>query len=303
MGPDAAGMPSGASGGQAPSGGSTSTPVAGETSAGAPVAEAGAPPVGAGGSADDGVIAIDQAAPTGIAVDAQNVYWASAGTILSCPLAGCGDDAPTVVIDNAGEARGIAVDASSVYWMSAPNASNVASIKTCPLSGCLAQPVVLGDVSSMRPNDVHVVGTQLFFTAWPTLGLCTTSDCSQSATLGATPVVSVDTDADYIYYARHGDRVITRCDRDDCANKIDLVTEQMAISVAVDATTLYFAKLAPLGFGIVNDPGIYKCPVAGCGNVAPEVVLAGATAYAIALSPTRLFYTDVAGERVVSIPK
>lgn len=306
---DTAGMPNSSLGGDAASGGVPSVPDAGEASGGVATGVAGAPAAAGGGGAagDDGIVASGQAAPKGLALDAKNVYWARSGegTIVSCPLTGCGGEEPTVVVENAPGVRGIAVDGMNVYWMSDPNAGLMSSIKKCPLSGCPAQPIVLGDVNSQRPNDVHVIGTQLIYTAWPDFGLCTTSDCSPPARslLLAAPMVSVDTDAQFIYYAQHGNEILGRCDRNDCANATQLATGQRAISIAVDPTTLYFAKLAPLEHGMVDDPGIYSCPIDGCGDAEPTVVLADVHAYAIALSATRLYYTDVDAGIVASIPK
>lgn len=308
---DSAGMPSSSSGGDSTSGGTPGVPDAGEANAGMPMIVAGAPAVvgGAGGGSgdDDGIVASGQAAPKGIALDAKNVYWGNSGdgTIVSCPLSGCGGEGPTVVVANAPGVRGIAVDSMNVYWMSDPNDGAMSSIKKCPLSGCPVQPIVLGDVNSQRPNDVHVVGTQLFYTAWPDVGRCTTSDCSQQARtpLVAAPMVSLDTDDQYIYYAQHGNEIIGRCERNDCANYTPLTTGQRAVSLAVDPTTLYFAKLAPFAHGMVDDPGIYSCPIDGCGDDEPAVVLADVHAYAIALSATRLYYTDVDAGIVASVPK
>jgi hypothetical protein len=309
---NSAGTPGDSVGGSSGSAGSISTHEAGAQGAGAPPSGAAGAPVtgggaGTGGAGDDGIVASGQAAPKGLALDAKNVYWASSGdgTIVSCPLTGCGGEEPTVVVDNAPGVRGIAVDGMNVYWMSDPNAGSMSSIKKCPLSGCPAQPIVLGDVNSQRPNDVHVLGTQLFYTAWPDFGLCTTSDCSPPARslLLAAPMVSVDTDDQFIYYAQHGNEILGRCDRNDCTNATQLATGQRAISIAVDPTTLYFAKLAPLEHGMVDDPGIYSCPIDGCGDDEPAVVLTDVHAYAIALSATRLYYTDVDAGIVASIPK
>jgi hypothetical protein len=307
-GSDAGGADSGL-GGKAVTAGSTGEPEAGEPPGGGGSMQGGAPTnAGAGGAApDDGVVARDQDAPTGIAVDAQNVYWGNsgAGTIVSCPLTGC-EGEPNVIVETAGEVRGIAVDMTSVYWLVAPNQGLMAPIRKCPLTGCVNQPVTLGDVSSMRPNDVHVVGTVLYYTAWPDFGACTTTACATGdrTTLGATPVVSVDSFENFLYYSRYGNQIISRCERPACLGSVvDLVTGHHATSVAVDPTTLYFAESDFFGIYVAAAPGIFKCPIAGCGNDDPEPVVPGVAAFAIALSATRLYYTDVESGIVASVPK
>jgi hypothetical protein len=66
------------------------------------------------------VYALLQAAPRGIAVDGQSVYWGTAagqvgtGAIWSCAIGGCGGK-PTKVA-TADTPFGVAVDATSVYW-------------------------------------------------------------------------------------------------------------------------------------------------------------------------------------------
>ncbi len=307
-GSDAGGADTGATGGKASNAGSTGEPEAGGGQGAAP-GQAGASSGGGegGGGADDGVVARDQSAPTGIAVDAQNVYWGNsgAGTIVSCPLTGC-EGEPNVIVATAGEVRGIAVDTTSVYWLVAPDQANMAPIRKCPLTGCVGQPVTLGEVGSMRPNDVHVAGTVLYYTAWPDFGACTVTACAQGerTVLGAMPVVSVDSSENFLYFSRYGNRIISRCERPACIGSVvDLVAGHAATSVAVDATALYFSEASFFGFYTVADPGIFKCSLAGCGVSDPEPVVPGVSAFAIALSATHLYYTDMESGIVASIPK
>jgi hypothetical protein len=53
----------------------------------------------------------------GIALDATKIYWSdpSAGVIYSCPAAGCGGNAPTVVGSGLAYPNAIALDSSYVY--------------------------------------------------------------------------------------------------------------------------------------------------------------------------------------------
>jgi hypothetical protein len=161
-------------------------------------------------------------------------------------------------------------------------------------------------VASTRPNDVHVVGTVLYYTAWPDFGACTITGCAtgERTALGAMPVVSVDSFENFLYFSRYGNQIISRCERPACAGSVvDLVTGHPATSVAVDATTLYFSEFAFFGIHTVANPGIFKCPIEGCGDAEPEPVVPGVSAFAIALSATRLYYTDVESGIVASVPK
>ena len=64
-----------------------------------------------------------------------------------------------------------------------------------------------------------------------------------------------------------------------------------------------FSENAFFGIYTVADRGIFKCSLAGCGVSDPEPVVPGVSAFAIALSATRLYYTDVESGIVASVPK
>jgi hypothetical protein len=66
------------------------------------------------------IVASEQAAPFGIALDEGNVYFTNkttSGTVVSCQKSGCGAT-PVVLADNQNDPYGIAVDAAVVYWTS-----------------------------------------------------------------------------------------------------------------------------------------------------------------------------------------
>ncbi len=73
------------------------------------------------------VLATGQGAPSSIASDGTNVYWSSAGQILSCPVgvAGC---TPHVVASSQTSPQGVAVDGSAVYWLNAATPDTIMKI-------------------------------------------------------------------------------------------------------------------------------------------------------------------------------
>jgi hypothetical protein len=255
------------------------------------------------------VIASAQEGPTGIALDDDYVYWANqdAGTIVRCPLAGCGNDEPTELVSDQIGVRGISVDATSVYWIRPPELDNTTRIRKCPLAGCDGEPEVLAEFPYENPNDndVHVDGDLFYYSAWPDFGTCPLSGCdSDQVSWAPAPAVSIDTDSQYMYVAKYGFRQIHRCDLPDCTNNVILVSETVPLSVAVDETTLYFAAFDVFAsFGPADVHAILKCPIDGCGTDEPEVVRDDISPYAVAVNEERLFFTDVEQGTVTSLAK
>jgi hypothetical protein len=75
------------------------------------------------------------------------------------------------------------------------------------------------------------------------------------------------------------------------------------MSIAVDATPFYFSEFSFYDFYPVPLPGIFSCPLDGCDEAEPESVVPDVTAFAIALSPTRLYYADPESGIVASVER
>ncbi len=74
-------------------------------------------------------------------------YWLdNAGSIQSCPLAGCDGQPPTTVVSTATGKTSLRVDDSGIYWMEPESGTpGGGAVRYCPLAGCPAtqQPIAL----------------------------------------------------------------------------------------------------------------------------------------------------------------
>jgi hypothetical protein len=140
------------------------------------------------------------------------------------------------------------------------------------------------------------------------LAICSINGCATPASIAPGPYVSVDTDAQYLYAGRYGASMLVRCPLAGCnadnSAAVTMATSVFALAVAVDASTIYFANQDYFSGVAPTKHEIDKCPLAGCGNDAPETVLAGnISPYGLVLSATRLYFTNVTQGTVMSIPK
>jgi hypothetical protein len=70
-----------------------------------------------------------------IAADAKNVYWASNGGLVTCPLDGCGEGmSPTPLVRDAGAIDSIVVAGDTLYFASSNPASGF--VRMCTLPSC-----------------------------------------------------------------------------------------------------------------------------------------------------------------------
>jgi hypothetical protein len=297
------------SAGEAANGGSSDE--GGSSAAGAPSAPGGAAgESGEGGSAGepepDGPVTIaeNQIAPAGIAVDTKYVYWSNrdGGSIARCPRRGCGETPPTLLATSVGAPLGVAVDATSVYWVNAAvmeDMMNIGRIFKCPLSGCPdgGPKLVTEWVSGNQTNGLHVAGDQLYIAAWPLLGTCAIGGCEMPTSIGGGPFVSVATNGQYVFAGAIGWSELLRCPIAGCSNvtPLKVATKVGALGITLDQSSVYFC----------NRVDIEKCPLDGCGEAAPEVVVPGGgiSPYGLTSSSTRLYFTNIDQGTVTSVPK
>jgi hypothetical protein len=90
----------------------------------------------------------------GLALDATNVYWVRAGSVLACPKTGCASG-PRVLGTAVGEidAVGVAIDATSIYWKAFDNGPT-GVVTRCALTGCGSTPETLWS----EPVDLNDFG-------------------------------------------------------------------------------------------------------------------------------------------------
>lgn len=155
--------------------------------------DAGTPPI---------LLASGQSDPEGIVVDAVNAYWvnAGAGTVVSCPLAGCPDAGPTILASGQDAPNRLAVDLTSVYW------TNVfTSIQKCPITGCGAAAPTVFAAGSTKATGLAIDHASIYWTeaqngvvaSCPLAG-CTTKNVLYAGPDG--PLYGITVDSANVYW-------------------------------------------------------------------------------------------------------
>ncbi|HQP37874.1 MAG TPA: hypothetical protein PLI95_21980, partial [Polyangiaceae bacterium] len=195
-------------------------------------------------------LASSGAAPTDIALDADNVYWSSSTGVHRVAKSG---GAPTVLAA-AGEPRGIALDATHIYWTDASSFS----VMSMSLSGGEAIALATGQEHPWRvaTDGVHVYWTDHgAVRRVPVAG----GDVVDIATLLPDPA-GIVVDATHAYFT---DATLGTVNRVPLAGGIVMQLASWQSSpmwLAVDATSVYFATNTANG-------AVKKVPVAGGSTV------------------------------------
>jgi DNA-binding beta-propeller fold protein YncE len=117
-----------------------------------------------GGTSAPTLIASDQNAPWGIALDANNVYWtnygdgAGTGSVMKAALDG---GIPIVLAAGQNFPSGIAVDDTNVYWANFGDTPNDGALMTIRIDGTGLATIATG---MQEPTAIAVDATSLYFT-------------------------------------------------------------------------------------------------------------------------------------------
>jgi hypothetical protein len=225
------------------------------------------------------VLAQNEEFPTGIAVDATNVYWAtggdacSGGRIRAMPKGG---GAIKTLADGQSNPRALIADAANVYWY---DGCDTAALRSVPLAGGSVRDYAIQVSPTEDARALAGNGTNLYFNSYGILGIPKSGG-----------VQFVIDDSDYVYGIAADDGGVywlgpigtgtTQMAVFGLATgggkPTMLVQESVGTGIAIDATWVYFTGVGiqrvPRGGGAIGT-------VVPAGNVGYDITTDGTSVY------------------------
>jgi hypothetical protein len=189
---------------------------------------------------------------TGIASDAQYVYWNDfgGGTIVRCAIGGCGNQ-PTVLVPNQPHAEGLSFDGANLYWASTGN------ILTCTSPGCTSPTLLASGQSTVIVTTSAETATVYWISTGSVLG-CAAAGCNQTPAVVTANVPNAGSVvvADGFAYYTSGNAIVSCPVTSTCAFPRTIGSSSAPMGLASDGSYVYWLD--------ENIAQLYRCPVTGC---------------------------------------
>jgi hypothetical protein len=189
---------------------------------------------------------------TGIASDAQYVYWNDfgGGTIVRCAIGGCANQ-PTVLVPNQPHAEGLSFDGANLYW-----AAN-GSILACTSPACSSPTILATGQSTVIVTTSAETATVYWISSGSLLG-CAATGCNQTPTVVTSNIANAGSVivADGFAYYTSGNSIVSCPTTSTCAFPHTVGSSYQPFGLASDGSYVYWLD------ELIAQ--VFRCPVTGC---------------------------------------
>ncbi len=189
---------------------------------------------------------------TGIASDAQYVYWNDfgGGTIVRCAIGGCANQ-PTVLVPNQPHAEGLSFDGANLYWAATGN------VLTCASPAC-ASPLLLATGQSPEIVTTSAETASVYWLSSGSLLGCAATGCNQTPSVVTANIPNPGSVivADGFAYYTSGNAIVSCPVSSACVNPRTIGSSSAPFGLASDGSDVYWLD--------ENIAQVYRCPITGC---------------------------------------